>query len=131
MWIQRTPEESAKWQKAAESDARSNGRLVGGLVWVASSVVAAGGWYFFLSGGAGVVVQKDVGGSFWVRLPLFGLLAAPFAYLVFRYESRKALRKNLARTICPACDTGSEANAGATCQCGGTFVSASAVKWVE
>jgi hypothetical protein len=34
MWIQRTPEEIVKWQKAAEQEACSQGRLIGGLVWI-------------------------------------------------------------------------------------------------
>jgi hypothetical protein len=131
MWIQRTPEETAKWQQTAESEARSHGRFVGILVWVAFSVLGAGGWYVFLSSGAAVAVQKDVAGSFWGRLPIFGLIAAPFSYFVFRYESRKSLRKDVARSICPKCDTAAEGNAGTTCQCGGAFVSASTVKWVE
>lgn len=131
MWIQRTPDEVAKWQKDAEREACSHGRVVGGLVWVGCSVLAAGGWFVFLSGGAGVAIQRNVSGDFWLRLPLFGLISAPFAYWVFRRERQNELTKNTRRTICPKCDTGADGNAGATCKCGGTFVSASALKWVE
>jgi len=131
MWIQRTPEEIEKWQKTAEREACSHGRFVGGLVWLVVSVCASGGWYVFLSSGAGVAVQRGVTGSFWLRLPIFGLIAAPFAYFVFRYESRKELVKIMRRTVCPRCDTGADGNAGATCNCGGTFVSSSTMKWVE
>ncbi|MDR3458527.1 MAG: hypothetical protein P4N60_13840 [Verrucomicrobiae bacterium] len=131
MWIQRTPEEITKWQKAAESEARSHGRFIAGIVWVAVSMLCAGGWFIFLSGGAGVVVQSDVSGSFWLRLPIFGLVAAPIAYWIFRHERRKELTKIARRTICPKCDTPADGNPGANCQCGGSFVPASTVRWVE
>jgi hypothetical protein len=131
MWIERTPEEIVKWQKSAEKEARSHGQLIGGGVWVLVSIFAASGWYFFLSGGFGVVAQKDVTGNFWLRLPIFVLVSAPFAYWVFRHESRKELAKIERRTICPKCDTASNSNAGSSCKCGGSFVPSKTMKWVE
>jgi len=131
MWIQRTPEEVAKWQKSAESEACSHGRFIGGIVWLLVAVCLAGGWFFFLSSGTGIVGQREVTGSFWLRLPIYGLVAAPFAYFVFRYERKKELAKILRRTICPKCDTPAESNIGATCKCGGSFVPSSTMKWVE
>ena len=131
MWIQRTPEEIARWQKASDSEACSHGRLIGGIVWLLVAVSSAGGWFFFLSGGASILSQRDVSGGFWLRLPIFGLVAAPFAYFVFRYERKKELAKIVRRTICPQCDTTAENNAGAPCKCGGSFVPTRTMKWVE
>ena len=131
MWTQRTPEEVEKWRQAAANEACSHGRLIGGLVWVAVAVLAAGGWFFFMGGNAGVAIQRNVSGGFWLRLPIFGIIAAPFAYFVFRTERRKERARIAARTICPQCDSAGEGNANTPCQCGGTFVSASTMKWVE
>ena len=131
MWIHRTPEEVARWQKASEGEACSHGRLIGGIVWLLVAVSSAGGWFFFLSGGASIVSQRVVSGGFCLRLPIFGLVAAPFAYFVFRYERKKELAKIMRRTICPQCDTTAENNAGAPCKCGGSFVPTRTMKWVE
>lgn len=131
MWVQRTSEEVARWQKDAESEACSHGRMVGGLVWVGVAILGAGGWFIFMSSGGGMAVQRPVSGDFWLRLPLFGLISAPFAYWVFCKEKQKELLKITRRTICPQCDTGAENNAGVTCKCGGAFVAASSVRWVE
>ena len=129
MWIERTPEEIAKWQDATAREARSHGRLIGGMVWILVSVLFAGGW--FVSFRAGYAVQQSNSGSFWWRLPIIALVALPFAWFVYRYESKKELAKIKRRTICPKCDTAGESDAGAPCQCGGTIVSQSMVKWVE
>jgi hypothetical protein len=131
MWIQRTPEEIAKWQKAAEGEACSHGRLIGGIVWLLVAAFSAGGCFFFLSSGNGIVGQREVSGSFLLRLPIFGLIAAPFAYFIFRYERKKELAKITRRTICPLCDTPAEGNTGAARKCGGLFVPSSTMKWVE
>ena len=129
MWIQRSPEEVARWQKAAAREAASHGRLVAGAVWILIAVCTASGWFFVISGGAGMAVKREVSGGFWLRLPLFGLVAAPFAYWIFQRERRKELAKIARRTICPACDTAADGNAGAACQCGGSFVLTSTMKW--
>lgn len=131
MWVQRTSEEVAKRHKSAEGEACLHGRLMGGIVWVLVAVSLAGGWFFMLSGGTGIVGQREVSGSFWLRLLVFGLVAAPFAYFVFRYERKKELARITRRTICPQCDTPAEGNTGAACKCGGSFVSMSTMKWVE
>ena len=131
MWIPRTPEESIKWQKAGEREAGSHGRLIAGITWVLVSISFAGGSFFFLSGGIGVVLEKPISGGFWLRLPACVLVAAPFAYWLFRYEKRKELAKIKRRTICTHCETTGDDNLGAACQCGGSFVSSSTVKWVE
>lgn len=121
MWIQRTPEEEAKWRASAEKDARSHGLMIGLFGWgIAVILLFARGW--------GV---NFYGGTFWMRLLIFGVIGSPVIFIARRVESRKALRKDLARTICPKCDTAAEGNAGATCQCGGAFVPASSVRWVE
>jgi hypothetical protein len=95
------------------------------------AVSFAGGWFFLLSNGTGFVGERDVSGNFWLRLLVFGLVAAPFAYFVYRYERKRELARISQRTICPQCDTPAEGNAGASCQCGGLFVRSSAMKWVE
>lgn len=131
MWTQRTTEEIAKWQKAAEGEARAHGRLIAGIVWILVAVVGAGGWLFFSSGGNAIGFQREVSGSFWLRLPVFGLVAAPFAWFIFRHERKKELARIARRTICPQCDAAAEGNEGAACRCGGLFVPSSTMKWVE
>jgi len=129
MWVQRTSEEIAKWHEATEREARSHGRIIAGVVWVLVPVLLAGGW--FVSFRAGFAVQRNFWGSFWLRLPVFAVLAWPFAWFVFRRESKNELAKIHRRIICPKCDTAAEGEAGVSCHCGGIFVSQSTVKWIE
>jgi hypothetical protein len=129
MWIPRTPDEETKWRAAAEKSARSHGLTIGLAAWGIAVLVLSSGW--FVSFSSGLAIERNYGGSFWTRLLFFGLIGSPIVYFVWRIESRKALRKDLARTICPKCDTAAEDNAGTDCECGGTFVSAGSVRWVE
>jgi hypothetical protein len=129
MWIQRTPEEETQWRASAEKDARSHGLMIGLLGWGGAVVLLSAGWEVSFS--AGIAVQRSYGGTFWMRLLIFGIVGSPIIFIARRVESRKALRKDLARTICPKCDTAAEGNTGAICRCGGAFVPASTVKWVE
>ena len=129
MWIQRTPEEVAKWQKDAEKQARADGLMIGVMAWIIAVLVLSAGWV--VSFQTGMAVERSFGGTFWTRLPIFALLCSPIIFVARRFESRKALRKAQFRTICPKCDTAGVSNAGATCQCGGAFVLSSTMKWVE
>jgi len=76
-------------------------------------------------------MQRAVAGSFGLRFSVIALLLAPFMYWIFRCERRKELHKLSQVTICPQCDKAGDGNAGGTCQCGGKFVPASTLKWVE
>src|ERR1043166_4510561 len=116
MWIERTAEEVAKWHEATAREARSHGRLIGGMVWVLVSLLGAGGW--FVGVRAGLAVQHTVAGSFVVRLLLLAVLVFPFAYWVFRRECKSELQKATRQTICPKCDISSERNDGSVCECG-------------
>ena len=130
MWIPRTPEEVEKWHAATRREARSQGCLIAGLAWVGIVVLLAGGW--IAGGRAGVIAQESVvAGSFWMRFAIFTVMGFPFAYWLYRRESRRELERALQMTICPKCETGSEGNAGATCECGGTFVLQSTVRWED
>ncbi len=129
MWTQRTPEEVAKWHEATEREARSHGRLIAGIVWVGVSVLVAGGWFVSFRGG--FATHSSTSGSFWLRLPIFAALALPFAWFVYRRESRSELAKLTRRSICTKCEASGESEPGTACQCGGTFVAASTVRWVE
>ena len=129
MWIRRTPEEEAQWRASAEKDARSHGLMIGLLGWGGAVILLSSGWLVNFS--TGMAVQKNYGGTFWMRLLIFGVLGSPIMFIACRLESRRAFRKDLARTICPKCDTPAEGNAGRTCQCGGAFVPSSTMKWVE
>jgi hypothetical protein len=129
MWILRSPDEIAKWAATTEREARSHGRFIAGIVLVIVPLLLAGGW--FVSFSAGVAVHQDVGGTFWLRLPFFVILAIPFAWFAYRYERKKKLTSETRRTICPQCDTASDANEGRDCSCGGRFVLLSSMKWVE
>src|SRR5258706_457821 len=82
MWVFRTPEEVTKWQAATLREARSHGRLMGGMVWLLVSMLLAGGW--FVSFRTGVVAQQGTSGSFWLRLPIAAAIALPFGWFVFR-----------------------------------------------
>src|SRR5215510_3502587 len=129
MWVERTPEEVEKWHEAARREARSHGRLIAGIAWVAISILMAGGWFVSFRGG--FAAQQGQSGSFWIRLPVIALIALPFAWFIFRRESKNELESISRRTICPKCDTAAEGNAGASCPCGSSFTSQSTVKWVE
>jgi len=129
MWVQRTPEEIAKWHEATAREALSHGRFIAGMVWILVSVLLAGGW--FVSIRAGFAAQQSTSGSFWLRLPIVAAVALPFAWFVFRYESKKELAELKRRTICPRCDTAGEGNTGGPCPCGGTAVLQSTMKWIE
>jgi len=129
MWVQRTPEEEAQWRTTAEKEARSQGLLIGVLGWVGAVLLVSTGWFVsFRTGGAAPIIHD---GTFWTRLPIFAVLGSPIIFIARRVETRKSLRKDLARTICPKCDTPAENNACAACPCGATFVPASTVRWVE
>lgn len=129
MWIQRSPEEVAKWKLNTERQARADGLMIGVLGWAGAAVLLSAGWV--VSFQSGVAVQGSFGGTFWTRLPIFVVLASPVVFIARRYESKKSLRKAASRTICPQCDTPGDGNAGASCKCGGSFVPSSTMKWVE
>jgi hypothetical protein len=129
MWVQRTPEEVAKWKAVTQKQARSDALQIGIGAWIGAALVLSAGWV--ASFRTGVAVQGSFGGTFLTRLPVFALLTAPIAFIAFRYENRKKLNGVEARTICPKCDTASEGNTGAACGCGGSFVPQSAMKWIE
>ena len=93
------------------------------------SLFAAGGWYVGFQ--SGVLIQFNRGGTYCGRLVLSSLAMLPIAYWMYRRESKRELVKIDARTVCPKCDSGGEANDGATCQCGGAFISQREMKWVD
>ena|SRR4051812_16438093 len=129
MWIERTSEEVGDWQKSAEQEARSHGRLMAGIVWALVSVLVAGGWTVSFT--AGFAAHRSVSGGFWLRLPMIAALAFPFIWYAYRHEKKKELKKLTQRTICPKCDTAGESNANEPCPCSGKFVLASTMRWVE
>jgi hypothetical protein len=130
MWIPRTPEEIMKWHAATKREARSAGWLMAGLSWLGITALLAGGW--IAGGRAGFITQDSVaGGSFWSRFPIFAVAGLPVAYWLFRRESRREFENAMQMTICPKCEATGEGNAGAVCQCDGTFVLQSRVRWEE
>jgi hypothetical protein len=129
MWTQRTSDEVAKWHEATKRAALSHGRLVAGMVLLIVPPLAAGGW--IVSFRAGAAVQQSTSGSFWVRLPLFIIAALPIAWFIYRKETRSELLKLTQQTICRKCEAAGKDNEGASCTCGGSFVSMSKVRWVE
>jgi hypothetical protein len=129
MWIQRTPEEVAKWHAATHREARSHGRLIAGMMLVVVPPLVAGGWLVSLRTGA--AVQQGTSGNFWARLPIFIAVTLPIAWFVYRRESKRELAKLTRRTICPKCEACGEGNDGASCGCGGTFALGSTVRWID
>lgn len=129
MWIKRTEDEVARSIANAKSDAFVHGLIIGGGAWVLMTAMIAGGWLVSFS--LGIAIQRGGDGDFWQRIPRSALMTLPVAAFAFWYERRKALRKELGRTICLQCDTVGEANVGRQCACGGEFVSRGNVKWIE
>ena len=130
MWIPRTPEEVTKWHAATKREARLNGCLIAGASWLGTTAVLAGGW--IAGSRAGVIEQNsDATGSFWSHFPIFAAWGLPLAYWLFRRESRRELERALQMSICPKCETASEGNAEAACECGGTIVLQSTLRWVD
>ncbi len=127
MWVQRTPEEVARWDAITRRDARRHGLGIAGISCVGGVVFVAGGLLYTRAG----VIHHHVAGSFWVRLPILAALTAPFAYWFSRHEMRKELAKAYRRTICPTCDIAGDGNAGQACRCGDTFVAQCSMKWVD
>jgi hypothetical protein len=128
MWIQRNSEELKRWNAAARKDARFQGLLMGGLIWVGASIILAGGW---VASANWVAVTQRLAGGFWSRLLFVGALGLPFAAWVYRREERRQFQMAAEMTICPRCDTSGEDNAGAACQCGGEYVLQSTMRWVD
>ena len=58
-------------------------------------------------------------------------MALPFAFWLYRRESRNELQRSFQMTICPECETAGEGNVDTVCQCGGTMVLQSTVRWVD
>src|ERR1044072_2497548 len=129
MWVKRSPEEISGWRKANEKEARSGGLFIGIFAWAIVVITLSAGW--IVSFQSGIALQRNTAGTFWTRLPIIALVASPIIFIASRYESKKALRKAEQRTIRPDCDAAGAENAGTTCQCGGTFVPSSTMKWIE
>ena len=128
MWIRRTLEEESRSLAVAQQEARFKGLMIGLAGWGIAVVLGSAGWVVSFS--SGMAVHRSYGGSFWLRLVIFGVITSPIIFFARRVESRRALQ-DLARTICPNCDTPATGNAGSPCPCGGEFVPASSMKWVE
>ena len=130
MWIQRTPEETAKWHAATIREAKTHGLLVAIVSWlVITALLAAGAG---MASAWGASMQSAVtGGSFWSRFPIFAVMGLPVAYWLFRRETQRELDQRTQMTICPKCETASNFNADALCECGSQFVLQSSVRWVD
>jgi uncharacterized membrane protein len=126
MWIQRTPEEVIQCQKATKKQAHSIGLLLGVMAWIIVVVVVSACWHLSFQTGFPGGREGHVGG-FWIRLPIFGIFGVPIIFVVLRYVNKKVAR----RTICPKCDMSGDDNVGMTCKCGGTFVLANTMQWIE
>ena len=129
MWVKRTPDEIAKSVANAKSDALMHGLMIGGMAWAIATAVLSSGWLVSLR--LGIAVQQGDGSNFWRRLPISALISLPFAAIAFWYERRKAIAKDMRRTICLKCELIGEFSAGSTCPCGGEIVQTKSVKWIE
>ncbi len=130
MWIARTQEEVTKWHAATKREARSAGWLIAGLSWLGITALLAGGW--IVGGRAGFITENSVAaGSFWSRFPIFAIAGLPVAYWLFRRESARELESSMQMSICPKCEATGEGNAGTPCECGGSYVRQSTVRWVD
>lgn len=126
----RTPEETQKWQDSTAREARFQGFIYAGGCWLGIAALLAGGC--MAGANLGVIAQDSVSsGSFWSRLPIFALPGIPVAYWLFRRTVREELSRAKYMTICPKCEKADENTEGQTCDCGGTFVAQSSVRWVE
>lgn len=101
-------------------DSASQGRTMAVIVWVAGTLLFGWGWNSFGSS-AGLAHA----------LAFTGAIMLPAAYVAYLWERGNELAKQRARTICPKCELAGLANVGADCACGGSYVAASTVKWVD
>jgi len=129
MWVQRTAGEREQWHRTTARDARSHGLIIGGMVWVVLSLMLAGGWV--ASAQFAVVAESGGSGSFWKRLPILAIVILPLCWWISRREGKRKLHSAIHRTICPKCETAAEGNAGLSCDCGGSFMPQSTVKWSD
>jgi hypothetical protein len=130
MWIPRTSEETQKWQDSTAHEARVQSLIYAGGCWLAIAALLAGGC--MAGANFGIIAQDSVsGGSFWSRLPSFALPGIPVAYWLFRRNVREELARAKYMTICPKCEKADDNNEGQACDCGGTFVAQSSVRWVD
>lgn len=128
MWVERTPEDVVKWRRATEKEGRFSGILFAGGVYLGISILLAGGWFV---GRHAVWVERDQSENFWTRLPIILLIGLPVAIWLFKREKARGIERCSQMTTCPKCDTAAEGNAGSPCDCGGSFVLQSTVKWID
>lgn len=120
-----------QWEERASRESRSAGCLVAGLIGGLLSLAVAAGWSFVYSRGVVVSIRGTSHFGFWTRLVVIAVFCLPLAWVIFRWEAGRELKKQRSLTICPGCETAGHQDAGAACSCGGTRVLASTVKWVN
>ena len=129
MWVSRTAEEIERGSVATEREACASGRWAGIAAWLILVGIFAGV-------GMGkerqrVNLELTFGGTALSRGLIFGVLALPVAFWIYRWERQRVLRQAASRTLCPRCGNVGEQNAGALCLCGGVFVATQTIKWLE
>ncbi|MBI3099259.1 MAG: hypothetical protein HYY93_13615 [Planctomycetes bacterium] len=129
LWVERTPDEVAGWNRYAGREARWQGCLTAAAILVILPLLFAGGWLVNLRASATAPIQGP--GSFARRLAVALAIAVPVACVAYRFERQKELSKLSRSTVCPKCEASGKGNDGSVCSCGGSFVSLSRVKWVE
>ena len=126
MWITRTAEEKEKWMVRTRSQVNTFALQIGVLVLIGMTA----GLYFGIT--LRPSYQMFMGGSAR-RFGLTGsfLIGLLMALLMANDVRRKKLKEELSQTVCPKCGILGQLNEGGACGCGGAFVKASEVRWVD
>lgn len=129
MWVQRTADEMAEWDRRSGREARFHGLMIAGVIWVVVPIIALSGWFF--SPRSGVAVQTNPSAQWWVRVVATVIVALPIGLYAYRRERRKELAKLMQQTICTTCEAMGGGDGGRDCACGGRMVELREVKWVK
>lgn len=129
MWIPRTEREIADWLHKAERGAKSSARRSAVAIWMVAVVLGGAGWCVSLSMGAAIRLGGGI--PMGLRFLLVGLVIFPVCYLIYRNQWQSDFSERLRRSVCPSCDRFESDLSGTPCSCGGGYVSASSVKWID
>ena len=128
MWVPRTEEEKRQWMTRMHSQATAFALRLFVLGCAGGTAVL----YFGIRPAFLPPRHTFMGGLSWSSRLVGCLLLSALASWYGCYDvRRKQIEKELAQTVCPACGTLGQRNHGGPCNCGGTFVKVSEVRWVD
>ena len=129
MWVKRNREEIDQYVTAMKKEARGHGLSWAAVFFFGGGILSITGWFIGIR--SGIILFRENPHRLETRLLAFALFVVPVSLIAYFRVKRKALRKLEKDTICVRCDTVSNGNEGMQCGCGGHFIPAASVKWVE